>query len=343
MRTLFAALALSVSSVALAAPEPVFDRFAAWGQRYREADGDGARLALEKEGVALARARREALAGLARTDPQRALTHFEPRVGLPPAVAALLELPVDTLGRYEVLCPFGRATYAQAVIGQRRFDVTPWGELRKLKTREALRLRGFSIDDVLALADDVAQRSGAPDAEASPFTVGNKRLLYIRIDFSDDPGEPISVTNAQTAITELDRYYRAASFNQTSFVGTVTPTVLRLPRTKASYGQTNATSQLLADARAAAASAGFPQSSYDFEVVAFRRVAAWSWAGLGFVGARGTWLNGSFGLGVIAHELGHNFGLRHANFWQAPNETIIGAGSSQEYGNPFDTMGSGDI
>ncbi|MCU0698730.1 MAG: MopE-related protein [Myxococcaceae bacterium] len=343
MRAFLVVLTLLGAAPVFAAVDPVFERFSDWARRYREADATAEKLRLEKEGLPLARARHEALVSLARTDPREALRRFESRLGLPPSVATQLELPVDTIGRYEVLCAFGQAPYVQVLIGERRFDVVPWGELRKLKTRDALRLKGFSIEDQLVLDDAVAQRSGTPDTEASPFTVGNKRLLYIRVDFSDDPGEPISVANAQASIVELDRYYRAASFNQTSFVGTVTPTVLRMPRTKASYGQMNATSQLLNDARAAAASAGFPQSNFEFDVVAFRSVSAWGWAGLGFVGARGSWLNGSFGLGVFAHELGHNFGLRHANFWQAPNETIIGSGSSQEYGNPFDTMGGGDI
>jgi hypothetical protein len=322
--------------------DPSLARFAVWAREYRAASSDLQRTSLQAEGVALAKARRAVLARLMRTDPKAALEAFESRLGLPPAVAAHLELPVDTLGRYEVLCEFGKPLSAQAWVGERRFDVFPHGELRKLKTR-TMRLSGASLDDVLALDDSVPYSEPPRDPQPSPYTVGNKRVLYIRVDFSDDPGEPITVAGAQAVITELDRYYQAASFNQTRMTGTVTPTVLRMPRTKASYGSMNATSQLLNDARSAATSAGFPQSSYDFEVVAFRRISAWSWAGLGFVGARGTWINGSYGLGVLAHELGHNFGLRHANFWQAPNETIIGAGSSQEYGNPFDTMGSGDI
>ncbi|MBE2250008.1 MAG: hypothetical protein IAE78_10690, partial [Myxococcus sp.] len=324
--------------------ETPFVRFSAWASEYRAAGSDFERARLEREGVALATRRRAALKALMRADPRLALRVFESREGLPPAVASQLELPVDAQGRYEVLCETGKPLFVQTWLGERRFDVTPYGALERLKTRSVMRLRGSSLDDVMALDDSAVPYSQELDLpQPSPYTIGAKRLLYIRVDFSDDPGEPITVANAQNAVTLLDRYYRAASFNQTSFTGTVTPTVLRMPRTKASYGSMNATSQLLNDARAAATAAGFPQSSYDFEVVAFRRVSAWGWAGLGFVGARGTWLNGSFGLGVIAHELGHNFGLRHANFWQATNETIIGAGSSQEYGNPFDTMGSGDI
>ncbi len=334
---------LLASASALAAIDPVFARFASWAAEYRSATDELQRTRLERDGLGLAKERRVALEKLMRAEPAGALRVFESRLGLPPSVANELELPIDAVGRYELMCAHGQPLFAQIRLGERRFDVVPYGELRKLQTRSAIRLRGSSLGDLAALDESIAYSNPATDPQPSPFTIGTKRLLYIRVDFSDDPGEPISVGSAQAVITDIDRYYAAASFNQTHFTGTITPTVLRMPRTKASYGSMNATSQLLSDARAAAASAGFPQSSFDFEAVVFRRISAWSWAGLGYVGARGLWINGSYGLGVIAHELGHNFGLRHANFWQAPNETIIGAGSSQEYGNPFDTMGSGDI
>ncbi|MBS1153921.1 MAG: hypothetical protein H6Q89_5619, partial [Myxococcaceae bacterium] len=174
---------------------------------------------------------------------------------------------------------------------------------------------------------------------ASPHTIGQKKLLYIRVDFSDAPGEPITLSQAQADVAALNTYYKASSYNKTSIVGTVT-TVLRMPLSKATYGNTNNTSQLLSDARAAA-SAAYP-GPWDLDVVFFSTISAWSWSGLGYVGQKGTWLNGSAGLGTVAHEVGHNYGLYHANFWQAGGETIIGGGSSLEYGNVFEVMGSGD-
>lgn len=211
--------------------EAPFLRFSTWAREYRAAGSDFERTRLEAEGVALAKARRPLLKELMRTEPQQALRRFESRLGLPPAVAEHLELPVDALGRYEVLCEFGRPLRVQAWVGSRRFDVHPSGELRRLKTRAAMRLTGSAIDETLALDEGAVPYSNALDEpEASPWTVGNKRVLYIRVDFSDDPGEPLTVASAQAVITELDRYYRAASFNLTSITGTVTPTVLRMPR-----------------------------------------------------------------------------------------------------------------
>ncbi len=46
------------------------------------------------------------------------------------------------------------------------------------------------------------------------------------------------------------------------------------------------------------------------------------------------------GVGVTAHELGHNYGLWHANFWDTlTNYSVVGSGVNLEYGNPYDTMG----
>ena len=47
-------------------------------------------------------------------------------------------------------------------------------------------------------------------------------------------------------------------------------------------------------------------------------------------------------MGVIAHELGHNFGLLHANrFYSLSERPNSDEGSYHEYGNPFAVMGSG--
>src|SRR4030095_1119098 len=43
---------------------------------------------------------------------------------------------------------------------------------------------------------------------------------------------------------------------------------------------------------------------------------------------------------VTCHELGHNEGLLHANWWDTTkNDSMIGIGTHIEYGNVYDTMG----
>ncbi len=45
--------------------------------------------------------------------------------------------------------------------------------------------------------------------------------------------------------------------------------------------------------------------------------------------------------GIGNHEIGHNFGVLHANYWNCGDSQILGGCSSVEYGDRFDQMGYG--
>src|SRR5262249_40163811 len=109
---------------------------------------------------------------------------------------------------------------------------------------------------------------------------------------------------------------------------------------KAWYGTAGA-GALLSDARKAAKKAGYDTANYNLDIVAHTSVPGFDWGGLGSVGGKGVWLQ-AYSVGVTCHELGHNYGLSHANYWDASaNNSVIGPGSNVEYGNIWDTMGSG--
>ena len=68
-------------------------------------------------------------------------------------------------------------------------------------------------------------------------------------------------------------------------------------------------------------------------------------AGLGYVGGPGSHVDagdgGTISAGVIAHELGHNFGLLHANRYISESEKPNSdEGTFFEYGSPYSVMGS---
>src|SRR6185503_9446030 len=107
---------------------------------------------------------------------------------------------------------------------------------------------------------------------------------------------------------------------------TVTP-LISLPRTKASYATNDDDVDLLRDARAAAARAGFNPANYNLDCVHFKSIFA-GWSGMAYIGNKGAWLQ-SAGSGVASHEFGHNYGLHHANFWKTTNGTVIGTGTNQ--------------
>ena len=169
-------------------------------------------------------------------------------------------------------------------------------------------------------------------------------MLIIRVDFADLAGAALSDVGGTNLINGLDSFYREMSFNRAGFfpagAGSVVTPVLRMPQPASYYGPNNAYTQLRTDARNAAATAGYTLATYDYDLICFGAVPGWAWAGLGYVGAPGAWLRNYFTTGVAGHEVGHNFGLNHANYWDTGGLSAIGAGTSVEYGDSFDTMGS---
>jgi hypothetical protein len=71
-----------------------------------------------------------------------------------------------------------------------------------------------------------------------------------------------------------------------------------------------------------------------------RASACGSWYGLATVGGQQSWINGSMVFHTVAHELGHNLGLYHANAWNCGDATLDSTCSSVEYGDPSSVMGN---
>jgi hypothetical protein len=193
------------------------------------------------------------------------------------------------------------------------------------------------------LASDVVRNS------LSPWTEGAKTVLVIRVDFSDRAGEPVdqsgvplTVARAQNVINNaVNPFYVSNSYNKTSLQNPVVTPVVRMPQPQSFYNGFNINSTMLADARAAARAAGFETNNYDLDIIAFSFTSNLSFSGSAIIGGKGLFLNGFFDFKTIAHELGHNYGLLHANLWRTTDGTVIGTGGNVEYGDAFDLMGGG--
>ncbi len=241
----------------------------------------------------------------------------------------------------------------------------------------AAALTASEQNPVVQEADGGAGSSTVTGRPAQTWTHGAKALLVIRVDFTDLPGTPINKFDGNAQITPayienvvngaggVRAFLQANSYGKTDIAfdsaTDVTP-VLRLPQ-QASYYATGDSSGafnalLHSDARDAATTAGFSVFAYDRVAVVFSNLGSLSgsqitYAGLATVIGSNLWVNGEFDLRVVGHELGHNYGLRHANLWKATGGNPVsleGDNPSTEvdersidYGDPFDLMGDGDF
>ena len=181
------------------------------------------------------------------------------------------------------------------------------------------------------------------------------KVLVLRADFSDLPGDPWSVFGAGSSYsassvqaivdTQIAPYYAKSSYGRASLSFTVAPQLYRLSATAAHYATSGSEFQLYDDV-ITAAQGDYPPGSFDKTIVVFSWLgnipgSQLRFAGLSLIGASMMWINGEFDFRVVAHELGHTLGLYHANFWHAnDDEPITDNGYSVEYGDPFDTMSS---
>ncbi len=215
-------------------------------------------------------------------------------------------------------------------------------------------LQGLGAPQLAAAAAALPVWTNAPPKPPLP-TYGPRRTLYMRLVFRDDTTIPISEAQAADEMQQVNQFYIEASYSKTALITTVTP-ILTLPHPKAWYSK-QGPGALMADALAEAARAGYAADNFELLLARFTPVPGYNWGGLG--GGKQAWLQYN-GVGLAIHEIGHCYGLGHANFWEtrrAPlpqpppdrwdtdsligHDSMIGAGDDIEYGDLFDVMGSG--
>ena len=382
-------------------PRVGFVEFARWVDRYQQAPA-AERVSTVDEGVQLAETRQKALREMIRREPQTALSLAVPladRQTLPPPVVAKLEQRVSGTGRLTTLgvVPIPgapkpkRPVVRRAEIKDREYDTFPAGKGETLTTVPELPMEGIAIESELALAEPpskyfVGQASGDPNqgtdivtGKPSPaWTKGAKKILLIRVDFSDLPGPPVIAPANTVQVTEslaaglfnnangISDLFAQASYGQASVVMNLADVtrVYRLPKTAAYYAQGDGTisysGQIKNDANAMAA------ADYDFSQYARIGVVCsnlslitnsrMGFAGVAEINGPNFLINGFFSFGVVAHEIGHTFGVYHANRWKPQDGSTVGSEAEQlanlfngadgnvsvEYGDLFDIMGDGD-
>ena len=325
------------------APRPGLERIVALGGKSYRAFTYGRRLGqTSKEGVPLHGISLGYLLAL-HDSPGRELTGDE----LNQPAARVIDVPARGASAQPVAVQIGESVYRFPSRQQMQAALGRLAEDENILGPDSNR----TLENAIFAADEPAP-TPTPSTTPRPWTHGLKRVLLIRVDFRDIPGVPID--NARKPLTRerglrlinttASGFLEEVSRGKTSLTGVVTR-VLRMPRTGYHYAMTPiGSSELLDDARAAARAAGYRVPTFDRVIVAFSNITPpeenhFPYAALGSIAGRFIWLNAYFGPAVVEHELGHTYGLNHANGWVTSDGSVTGPGTSQEYMDRFDTMG----
>ena len=177
----------------------------------------------------------------------------------------------------------------------------------------------------------------ATPGSSPSWTIGPKRLLFMRLIFPDDLTVPITAEDATNLMARVSDWYVEKSYGALSITSDITPPLV-MPQTKSWY-RFEVPRTLLNHARIAAAEMGYDTNAYDLDIARFNQIQGWNFSGTAITRGKGLWLQSSH-VGVAIHEVGHNLGLQHASFWTASADSVIGPGTHLEYGNIFDIMGN---
>jgi len=205
-----------------------------------------------------------------------------------------------------------------------------------LRTGMHVVVNGAQVGETLELNSGEAVSAPSNEQIVPGNPMGQHRVLVVMVNFQDKQTQPFTREQAQAVMfgTTSD-FYREASYGQTWLTGDV-------------YGwytipvssSTCDTTAIANYAQQAAANAGANLNAYDHMVYAFPQNAC-TWQGRGSVGGSPSqaWVNEWFELGIVGHELGHNFGLYHSRSMDCGDTSIGTNCTMSEYGDMFDLMG----
>lgn len=296
--------------------------------------------------------RHQQLAALMESDPGAVLQAALPgvlRQSAPASVRNFIEEQIELEGELEVLHD-DRNQGSRFVYNLKAYGVDYSLKFKKnapeqYATGARVRVRGVRVNTTLAL--DSGGSVQALAAAIAPNTFGVQNTILILVNFRNDPtNKPYTAAAATSVMTSTSNFFLENSYGQTSLNTTVidwkTLDMDAPARVTNPDGTVTATCDYSGIASKADAAVGSSVNNFSRKVYAFPNSNGCGWWGLGSVGGNPSrsWINGSFQLRVVAHEMGHNLGLWHSHSWDCGAAIIGGTCTSSDYGDTLDVMGS---
>src|SRR3990172_337113 len=288
--------------------------------------------------------RQERMLELIETNPSeflRLAMTKESRSKLALQVQALIEREITVTGKLEILhedWPDGARYYWFVKNGSQTYSLYMAGQPGEFYSGLNVKVKGIGFDDKIAVYPSDIIRLTAP--AVLPNTFGQQKTIVILVNFQDTPIQPHTLDFARdvvfTGAKSVSNYLLENSYQQTSLTGDV-------------FGWfTIAQDSTICDlagieskAIQAFTATGGNISGYNRRVYAFPRNVC-PWAGAAMVGGSPSraWINDNMNLRVVAHELGHGFGLLHSHGLECGTVSLADNCEFIEYGDTQDVMGS---
>ncbi|ANQ24905.1 peptidase M11 [Vibrio natriegens] len=314
--------------------------------------------------ISLAEERQQLLTELVKSSPASvasvAIT-TEEQQGMPKEVKKLLEQEQVLEGELDVFYEDyedhskSRLHHVlQTSDGSVELHISNHAKVKSLQSGMKVRAKGWKFEEVgeysesLVLEDSQQSLSILADSSVSTptlststssltNTVGEQRTLVMLVNFQDNTQQPWTVEEVeQVVFGTVNDYYLEISYGQTFISGDVKG-YYTLP-----IDEVCDISDISTYANQAVIESGIDPTNYDRLIYAFPQSSKCGWTGRGTVGGdpSRSWINGSLSLRTVAHEIGHNLGLHHAQRLECGTEVIEGDCDSIEYGDSLDIMGA---
>ena len=317
----------------------------------RPADDDPGVAAVQLEQLlAAAEERRALLAELTETDPEAVLENAlsaERLAGLPRGIQAKLEREVELEGELEVVVEDGegwsRTRHVLKDASGKRRSLHFAEQAPELLTGDRVRVRGVEVPLEAGAEGAVVAYccGGDPGVEVLaaaelPDTFGEQRTVVLLVRFQNSTVEGWTPEEAgQIFFGDLSNFFREVSYGASWLGGDVFGTyTLSIDEVCNIW--------LIADAaRATAAANGIDLSRYRRIVYASPKTSC-NLSGTGTIGGNPSqaWINGRAKVGILGHEIGHNFGLYHSHSLECGSTSLGSNCTRGEYGDLADAMGS---